>query len=131
MSMSDEKAKERLYDTMGEMLYVVAMADGVIQSSERALLDDLLEGHPWADIIKWSFDYEQAREADIEEVYGKVIDFCHHHGPAREYAEFIDAMRLISKAAKGGDELEGERVASFSEDLIERFQKDLDTEEEE
>jgi len=47
--------KEKLYETLGELLYVIAKADGLIQEEERASLDELLKSHSWAKEIKWSF----------------------------------------------------------------------------
>jgi uncharacterized tellurite resistance protein B-like protein len=38
---------ERLYDVLGEMLYVVAMADGVIQAEERQALKKFLSNHAY------------------------------------------------------------------------------------
>jgi uncharacterized tellurite resistance protein B-like protein len=120
--------KERLYNTLGELLYVVAMADGVIQKAEKEVMSDLFEGHPWANDVLWSFDYEQKRNADVEEIYKKVISFCHGHGPAPEYAEFIDAMTLVAQAANDIEQSEEGKIKGFSADLIKRFQRDLDAE---
>ncbi|MBL4753053.1 MAG: TerB family tellurite resistance protein [Flavobacteriales bacterium] len=118
--------KEQLYETLGELLFVVAMADGVIQHTERESLNKLLKDHPWAHEIKWSFDYEVSHHAKLEEVYTKVIDFCHHYGPAAEYYEFIDAMKVIADAAEGVNKDEDEIITSFSKDLTERFMKDIE-----
>ncbi len=118
--------EERLYDIFGELLYVLAMADGVVQDEEVAALDKLLENHKWAQSIKWSFDYEVAHHSDVEAVYNKVLHFCHHHGPSPVYADFISAMTKIAKAANGVEDSEKKIISSFSSDLIARFQKDID-----
>ena len=34
--------KEKLYETLGELLYAVALADGIIQKSEKNSLKELL-----------------------------------------------------------------------------------------
>ena len=118
--------KWKIYETMGELLYAVAMADGVIQPEETTALDKLLEGHAWAKEIKWSFDYETSKAPKVEEIYKKVISFCHGNGPSSEYQEFIDAMKVIAEAADGVSESESKIINSFSSDLLERFQRDLD-----
>ncbi len=118
--------KEKLYETLGELLYAVAMADGVIQEEEKEELNKLLQNHQWASEIKWSFNYETTKEAGVEETYNKVINFCHSYGPAAEYVEFIEAMKTIATAAEGIDQDESKIINSFSSDLITRFQKDID-----
>ena len=118
--------KEKLYETLGELLYVVAKVDGVIQEEEKEKLEKLFKYHAWASEIKWSFYYELKKDSSIEETYQKVISFCHAYGPAPEYNEFIDAMKDIAEAATGIDGNEENKIASFSTDLIARFQKDMD-----
>lgn len=121
--MSD---KEKLYETLGELLFCIAKADGVIQEEEKESLQKLLKNHSWASEIKWSFYYEEANNSSLEETYNKVINFCHAYGPAPEYEEFIEAMKIVAEASDGIDKDESELINSFSKDLIERFQRDLD-----
>lgn len=118
--------KEKLYETLGELLFCVAKADGVIQEEEKESLQKLLKNHSWASEIKWSFYYEEANNSSLEETYNKVINFCHAYGPAPEYEEFIEAMKIVAEASDGIDKDESELINSFSKDLIERFQRDLD-----
>lgn len=120
------KDNERLYETLGELLYAVAMADGVIQKEETDALHKLLEHHAWAKEIKWSFDYEASKHHDVEDIYNKVINFCHSYGPSVVYTEFIDSMKTIAEAADGIDGKEEKIMSDFSKDLIARLQKDLD-----
>lgn len=118
--------KEQLYETLGELLFVIAKADGVIQEEEQDALTKILERHTWASAIKWSFQYESSKNSTIEEVYNKVINACHSYGPSPEYEEFIEAMKLVADASGGIDENESKIINSFSKDLIARFQKDID-----
>jgi len=121
-SMADQ---EKLYEVMGELLFAVAKADGVIQPEEEKELQALLQGHPWADAIRWSFDYEANRDASVEDVYKKVIAFCEMNGPSGAYVEFTQAMERIAAAADGIDLKEREMMTSFAKDLTTRFRKDL------
>jgi len=117
--------QEKLYETYGELLYVVAMADGVIQDEERETLKSILKKHSWANEIKWSFNYEEAKAHSIDELYNKVISVCHRIGPSPIYDEFIQGMEALALSSSGIDEQESNKINSFSKDLIERFQRDL------
>jgi len=121
--MTDE---EKLYETLGELLYVVAIADGVIQEEERTALSKLLKDHKWAEQIMWSFDYEESKTPSIDEIYSKVITVCERIGPSPIYLEFIESMKIIAEANNEIDKNESKRISSFSRDLIERFRQDLD-----
>ena len=120
------KDKEKIYEVLGELLYVVAKADGRIEIEEKEALSSLFVNHPWAAETIWSFDYEVRKNNDIESVYKKVINFCQDYGPAPEYNEFIEAMNKIAEAIHGVDENEKNVINSFSNDLIERFIKDTE-----
>jgi uncharacterized tellurite resistance protein B-like protein len=121
--MTDEA---KLFETMGELLYVVAMADGVVQKEEKAELKYLLKGHKWASGISWSFQYESAKQNDVNQVYQKALNFCQKYGPSPHYVEFIAAMKMIADASDGIDRQEDAAINSFSTDLISRFQADLE-----
>ena len=120
------KANEKLYETLGELLYAVAKADGVIQQEETDKLDSLLASHPWAKEIKWSFNYEVSKNSSVDEIYNKVISFCQGYGPSVVYPEFIDSMKSIAESANGVDKNEEKVISDFSKDLIARLQSDLD-----
>ena len=117
--------QEKLYETLGELLFCIAKADGVIQEEEKVALKRLLKNHAWANEIQWSFNYEESKNATLEETYNKVISYCHSYGPTPIYNEFIDAMNTIAKSSDGIDENEAYIIQSFSADLIERFLRDV------
>ena len=126
MKQNNMTEKEKLYEVLGELLYVIAKTDGVIQNEEREALRLLLKDHSWAADVNWSFNYEESKNSSVEEIYKKVISFCQNYGPTPEYDEFIGAMKLVANASEGIDENESQIINSFSKDLIERFQHDLD-----
>ncbi len=117
---------EKLYEVMGELLYAVAKADGVIQAEEKEALKKLLQNHPSQEDILWSFEYEEQHNSSVEETYNKVINYCHSFGPAPQYQEFINAMEIIAKAANDIEESESKIIQSFSKDLLARFQQDAE-----
>ena len=118
--------KEKLYETLGELIFVIARADGVIQDEEINILEEILATHPWAGTIRWSFDYEMKNNKDVEDLYQKVINTCHSYGPTPEYNEFIEVMNAVASASGGIDANEEKAISSFSKDLIARFIKDTE-----
>ena len=60
--------KEKLYEVLGELLYVIAKTDGVIQNEEREALRLLLKDHSWAADVNWSFNYEESKNSSVEAV---------------------------------------------------------------
>lgn len=118
--------KEKLYETLGELIYVIAQADGLIQDSEIALLEEIIANHPWGATIGWSFNYELNKDNDVEDLYKKVINTCQDYGPSPEYAQFIEIMNAVASASEGIDDHEDKAIANFSKDLIERFSQDTE-----
>ena len=119
------KEKEKLYETLGELLYAVAVADGVIQPSETDRLQEIVSNHSWGKTIKWSFDYEARKQNTFQDVYNKVINYCHSYGPAPEYNEFLELISLVADASEGIDKHEELVISNFSKHLVERFKEDL------
>ena len=112
-----EANKEQLYDALGELIYAVAKADGLVQESETEKLEELLMAHPWSREIKWSFDYEKDKQHSVEEAYSKALETCKNYGPSEEYPFLIEVLYAIAKASQGVD--------SKEKDIIERFQFEL------
>lgn len=121
-----QDSPEKLYEAFGELLYVVAMADGVIDDKEITALEDVLADNPWAADIKWSFDYERKKQNAPEEAYQKVLDYCQHIGPKAVYKDMLEVMHAIAKASEGVSEKEQQIMDTFSHTLTERFRKDLE-----
>ncbi len=119
-------SRERLYQTFGELLYVIAMSDGVIQKEEVETLEDILKGHPKGKDIKWSFDYESEQQSDIDTLYKKVIEVFSDNGPDQEYDFMIYALTKIAEASQGVTRQEEKVINNFSKDLLERFIKDIE-----
>ena len=120
------KSTDKLYEAFGELLYVVAMADGKIQEEELKAMEAKLSGHPWGEDIKWSFDYEVKKNNNVEDLYKKVITYCEMHGPEKEYQFLMEMVEDVAKASAGIDEQEEKIMSAFVQDLTERFKKDID-----
>ncbi|MFT4666343.1 MAG: hypothetical protein ACI8YQ_001758 [Polaribacter sp.] len=119
------KNTEKLYESFGELLYVVAMADGEIQASELAVITSKLIDHPWGADIQWSFNYEVKKQRDVDMLYDRVISYCEDHGPEKEYVFMIELMEEVAAASGGVDADEREKMDGFVNDLTERFKNDL------
>ncbi|MGY3795330.1 tellurite resistance TerB family protein [uncultured Aquimarina sp.] len=119
-------SRDRLYQTFGELLYVIAMSDGVIQKEEVNVLEEILKAHPKGQDIKWSFDYENRNDSDIETLYKKIIEVFSDNGPDEEYDFMIYALTRIAEAKDGIEANEQKVITNFSKDLLERFKKDID-----
>lgn len=117
--------KDRLYDAFGELAYAIAKADGLIDGKEIEKLTEILENHPWASNIKWSFNYEWLRDEPAEDIYKKAIIRCQEFGPTSEFKEMIDLMETIANASNGISESEKKMINNFSQDLINQFKKDI------
>ncbi|WP_024769622.1 MULTISPECIES: tellurite resistance TerB family protein [Aquimarina] len=119
-------SRDRIYQTFGELLYVIAMSDGVIQKKEVETLEDILKGHPKGKDIKWSFDYENENQNDVETLYKKIIEVFSDNGPDEEYEFMMYALAKIADASEGMDPKEEKVITNFSRDLLERFKKDIE-----
>jgi dienelactone hydrolase len=116
--------KAELYEVFGEMIYVLAMADGTIQKEELDVIEKKLAKHPWGKEIKWSFEYEVSKKGNIEDLFQKVISACEMHGPDREYEFLIDVMEEVAEASDGIDENE-EFVIDVVRELSDRFKEEI------
>ena len=118
-------SKERLYDALGELIYAVAMADGLVQAEEIERLQQVLLAHPWSREIKWSFDFENSREQSVEEAFSKAIETCKEYGPSTEYAFLFEVLQAIAAASHGTDTNEAIIIQRFKNEIKEHF-LDLD-----
>ncbi len=117
--------KEKLYEVFGEMVYVVAMADGIIQPEEKDALEKILANHPLAQEIEWSFNYEIDKHNDPEYLYDRVLNYCHKNGPDPEYQFLVEILEAVANASSH-TESEKKLIDRFTYELTERFKKDID-----
>lgn len=120
------KSIQKLYDAFGELIYVIAMADGEIQASELKAIEKKLANHPWGDAIQWSFNYEINKHRSIEDLYGKVINYCEMHGPEPEYQFLLEVVEEVARASSGIDPDEQKVMDDFVHDLTEKFKQDIE-----
>lgn len=117
--------KEKLYEAFGELVYVIAMTDGIIQPEEKDALKKIIANHPWANEIEWSFNYEVEKHQNIDYLYKRVLDLCHKNGPDPEYKFLVEVLEAVANASS--DKVsEKEVIDRFTHDLTEKFKNDLD-----
>lgn len=116
-------ANSELYDAFGELIYVLAMADGEIQPEEKATLEHILRQHPWSREILWSFNYESAKSNDVEDTYQKVLQACFEVGPNPEYKFMIEVLEAVAKSSIELDEKEKAVIERFKSDLTREFNR--------
>ncbi len=120
------KSTHKLFESFGELIYVVAMADGAIQKEELTIIEKRLSTHKWGKEIKWSFDYEVSKNNSIEYLYKKVIAYCEDHGPDEEYDFLLKVLDEVAKSNDGIVKEEKEKIDGFVNDLTEKFRKDIE-----
>lgn len=119
-------AQDRLIDAFGELLYALAMADGAVQAEEVETLERVLQGHPWARGIKWSFNYEHARQHSLEEAYEKALETFKDYGPAPEYQHLLELLDAVASAFGGKAAREQDVIDDFQQALRAKFLADLE-----
>ena len=117
--------KEQLYDALGELIYALAISDGIVQAEETQKLEELLKQHPWSAAIQWSFNYEKLKGKSLEDAYQKAISICKDYGPSEEYAFLMEAMEAVAQASDGIDAQESHLINRFKEELTEHFKNTL------
>lgn len=113
----------RLYDAFGELLYVLAMADGEVQQEEISTLSTLLNKHEWTREVVWSFDYESKKKNTIENTYMNVFYACVDIGPNPEYALMLEVLEKVAESSLGVVEEERKVIERFKADLLREFGK--------
>lgn len=118
-------SQTRLNDAFGELIYAVAISDGMIQETELESLYEMLKDHPWGKEIQWSFNYEMKKENQLMDTYQKALDTLKENGPHPDYHYLIEVLETI--AEKGGfQKKEGQIISNFQKSLRAHFLQYLD-----
>ena len=113
--------KEKLYESFGELIYAVAMADGEVQEEEKQELISWVKGYNWGDQVLWSFNYEESRKQEVKSAYDKAFSVMEEHGPFPEFYEFMDLLDKVAAASDGIDQEERKLIDRFRSELQESF----------
>ena len=119
-------SKTRLYDAFGELIYSIAVADGIVDPEEVEALHKILAGHPWAKEIEWSFNYELAKGNSLKDTYLKALETLKENGPHPDFAYLIEVLEEVAKAKDGINSKEGRMISIFQKSLRAHFLEYLD-----
>lgn len=120
-----QPSKEKLYDAMGELIYAVALADGMVSEQESQTLHELLQQHDWAASVEWSFKYEKMKANSLEDAYQRALDTCKSYGPCEDYVLLLDVLRRVSEASDGMVVAEADLINRFTHELTDYFKETL------
>lgn len=111
--------KAELYDSFARLMYSIAMADGVIEKEERAVLKRAIGEHPLKDSVEKYFESKDNEVYSLVETYKELIEICKENGPDPEYKFFIGVLEELALAAKENDE--DSLISSFLANLNDRL----------
>jgi hypothetical protein len=114
--------KEELYDSFAELIYSVAMADGVIDEEEIAEIKRLTGTHPLGGKIEHLITNTQpGEEISIVQSYKSTLNLCKTIGNDNEYAFLISVLEDFSKVSKqedADDDLNEVIISGLKEQLL-------------
>lgn len=119
-------SQARLYDAFGEIIYAVAIADGLIQKEEVKVIEERLSHFSWGNDAKWSFNWERKKETELKVAYLKALETLKANGPHPDYYELIDVLEDVAKASDGFEKKEGRVISIFNKSLRAHFLEYLD-----
>ncbi len=119
-------SQTRLNDAFGELIYAVAISDGMIQEEELETLKQFLEDHPWGKEIKWSFDYERKKGNALMDTYQKALDTLKEHGPHKDYYKLVELLEAVANSSNGFQKKEGQIISNLQKSLRSHFLEYLD-----
>jgi hypothetical protein len=109
--------KEQLYQSFAELIYAVAMADGIVVAEERKAIKQIAGDHPMISFIDNLFDARDKPSISIVSAYYKVRQYIKENKPDPEFSFLVQVLEALSKLSEG--------VADEEENLVEEFVLDL------
>ncbi|MGL1889445.1 MAG: TerB family tellurite resistance protein [Reichenbachiella sp.] len=104
--------KETL-DVFGRLLYSIALADGEVQDSEKAVLKDIIANDPWAIEIELSFNDSAELEMDPQTIFSKNMRIFFTKSCKDHYPYFLNLMMKIANAHNGIIDTEQKLIDQF------------------
>lgn len=115
--MTISHSKEQLYQSFAELIYAVAMADGILMAAERKAIKQILGDHAMMPYIDNLFDATNKHSISIVSAYYKVRQYIKENKPDPEFSFLVQVLEALSKLSEG--------VADEEENLVEDFVLDL------
>ena len=115
--------KEKLYSSFAELIYAIAMADGILEDIEKEAIENSTNEHPIQGIINQLFEDDNIiEEVSIVGSYKNIVDYYREYGEDEEYAFLINILEELSKACKT-DEADEDLIDSIIDELKEKLIK--------
>ncbi len=106
---------DKVYDAFARMIYAIIIADGVIDSDEKSVIEQKVKGK---EIEAYLNDYIKNREEFlIIESYQNLINECREFGYSEEYNDLIDILNQIKTVSAIIDEDDAEILDSIISNL--------------
>ena len=109
--------KSKLYNVFGEIIYTLAIADGIVQREEIQTIKNALCHHEWANGIMWSFDYESKKQRNTANVLKQALNVLKENGPSEEYHFLINLLKQVAESSNGIDAYEDAIISEVEEQL--------------
>ena len=105
----------KVYDAFARMIYAIIIADGVIDSNERRIIENHVKGKEVEEFLE---SYISSKEEYlIIESYQNLINACREFGFTEEYSELINILNQIKKVSEVIDEDDAEILDSIISNL--------------
>ena len=114
-------SQAQLYDAFGEIIYAVAIADGLIQEEEMDVVNEKLAHFSWGKDAKWSFNWEKKKKSELKDTYLKALETFKENGPHPDYYQLIELLEAIAKASGDFEKKEGQVISIFNKSLQSHF----------
>ncbi|MEN7548030.1 hypothetical protein AAG747_08920 [Rapidithrix thailandica] len=118
--------RDDLFQSFGELLYVIFNQDNGISDHQFQGIRQTLQQVSWGEEVYWSFQYEAQHHPEPEKLFYQVLDAFSQFGPQETYAPFFTLILHLIHQSESSD-LKEQRLKKFERFrflIMERFQND-------
>lgn len=112
-----EQDKSNLYRSFGDLIYAIAMADGILQDEEKTAIRKIIGEHAMMPYIEQALDRKEKKEISIVSAYYKVMTYIKENKPDPEFHFLLKVLEALSKLSAGVDEDDENLMEDFIADL--------------
>jgi uncharacterized tellurite resistance protein B-like protein len=109
------KPSRETMNVFGKLLYALAKVDGAVQSSEIAVLHDIVAKNKWAKQIEFSFNTAKNLDMDPHTIFVKNMRIFQTKPCNEHYSYFLELMEKIAEAHDG--------IVPEEQAMIDQFKK--------
>ncbi len=116
-----EQDKSDLYRSFGDLIYAIAMADGILQEEEKNAIRKIIGDHAMMPFVDESLNRKVKEEISIVSAYYKVMNYIKENKPDPEFHFLLQVLEALSKLSAGVDEDDENLMEDFIADLRSRL----------